>query len=193
MTMDDFMKTFLIDDRRGYVDPTANADTDGPPLKKAFRSTSPDVCPEAAVGYLAQHRLLHQIPLLRRDVCIPDYCSILLPEDLAGDEGRTEGVEGSAIAGNHDDGHDHDDEEEEVVVNAWLGPVGTVSPLHHDPYHNLLAQVYGEANVKCTYPESVAVKCITLYDLIGYKYVRLFAPSQSAKLYACSGRMSNNR
>jgi lysine-specific demethylase 8 len=48
--------------------------------------------------------------------------------------------------------------EGDVVQNAWIG-YGTVSPLHRDKSHNLLAQV------------------------VGAKYVRLYKPSESSKLY----------
>ena len=67
------------------------------------------------IGYLAQHDLFSQIPQLRNDIITPDYCYVDLP------------------------GSESDD----VITNAWVGPRGTVSPLHTDPHHNLFAQVVG--------------------------------------------------
>jgi len=59
-------------------------------------------------------------------------------------------------------------ENDNLIINAWFGPKGTVSPAHHDPYHNLLAQVVGE------------------------KYIRLYHPKYSDNLYPHNGRMLSN-
>ncbi|KAB8349667.1 hypothetical protein FH972_023685 [Carpinus fangiana] len=87
-------------------------------------------------GYLAQHDLLSQIPALRKDIAIPDYCycSANAAEDDEDDE------EGDA-------------EVKEPLLNIWLGPAGTVSPAHTDPHHNLLAQVFGSKYVRLFSPE----------------------------------------
>lgn len=87
-------------------------------------------------GYLAQHALFEQIPALLRDIDLPDYCALCRGADEEG--GEEGGVQ---------------------VINAWLGPAGTVSPLHTDPHHNLLTQT------------------------VGYKYVRLYAPQLAPAMY----------
>eukprot|EP01116_Phalansterium_solitarium_P025471 TRINITY_DN9767_c0_g1_i1.p1 TRINITY_DN9767_c0_g1~~TRINITY_DN9767_c0_g1_i1.p1 ORF type:complete len:436 (+),score=80.29 TRINITY_DN9767_c0_g1_i1:913-2220(+) len=92
----------------------------------------------AGIGYLAQTPLFDQIPQLRDDISTPLYCSL------------TEGPG------------------EDLITNAWFGPKGTISPLHYDPYHNLLSQVVGE------------------------KYVRLYAPEFSDNLYPHTGKMLFN-
>jgi hypothetical protein len=97
--------------------------------------------PTHQTGYLAQHDLFAQIPALRADISIPDYCYA----DPAPSPHFTHIKSVPKL--------------EEPLLNAWFGPAGTISPLHTDPYHNILAQV------------------------VGYKYVRLYAPEESAKLY----------
>jgi lysine-specific demethylase 8 len=48
---------------------------------------------------------------------------------------------------------DDDEEDEDLVINAWFGPKGTVSPAHTDPYHNMFAQVVGQKYIKLYSPE----------------------------------------
>ncbi|KAF2840173.1 Clavaminate synthase-like protein [Patellaria atrata CBS 101060] len=98
--------------------------------------TSPEDGP-SSLAYLAQHDLFAQIPSLRSDIMIPDYCYTSPPSS---DSSSTPKLE-------------------EPLLNAWFGPAGTVSPLHTDPYHNILAQV------------------------VGYKYVRLYPSSENSKMY----------
>ncbi|KAK1978924.1 JmjC domain-containing protein [Colletotrichum cereale] len=89
--------------------------------------------------YLAQHELFSQLPHLQNDILTPDHCFTAPPP--------------------HPLGLSADKPELELpLVNAWLGPAGTITPLHTDGYHNLLCQV------------------------VGAKYVRLYAPRDSEAL-----------
>ena len=99
---------------------------------------------EKGIGYLAQHDLFTQVPTLRNDISIPDYCYTNPPPPALG---------------NPLGDKEQPPKLEEALLNAWFGPAGTVSPLHTDPYHNILCQV------------------------VGKKYIRLYDPSESSKLY----------
>lgn len=91
-------------------------------------------------GYLAQHRLPDQVPELLDDIVIPDYCAF---------------AEGGL-------------DEDKITLNMFVGPAGTVSPLHTDPRHNFFCQVRGR------------------------KFVRLINPSFRQKLYLFEDLMRKN-
>ena len=99
-------------------------------------------------GYLAQHPLLDQIPILRDDVRTPSFCSATSEAD--------------------ENAPSECEVREAPLASAWFGPAGTVSPLHNDPFHNLLAQV------------------------VGSKYVRLIDARYAPRLYPRSGALCNN-
>lgn len=83
--------------------------------------TKPSVI-AAEVLYLAQYNLFSQIPELRNDIAVPDQVYTILPECSSYQPPSTS------------DGLD---------INAWLGPKGTTSPAHTDPYFN----AFGEQRV----------------------------------------------
>lgn len=93
---------------------------------------------EKRTGYLAQHELFRQIPQLRNDIQIPDYCwSDTLGHPLEESKNKPK--------------------LEMPNMNAWFGPAGTITPLHTDGYHNLLCQVVGTKYVRLYAPDHLDV------------------------------------
>lgn len=95
------------------------------------------------IGYLGQHNLFHQIPKLQQDIRNPDYCYTAPPEVTPASRLGLPAVPPV----------------DEPQKNIWLGPKGTRTPLHTDPYHNIFCQV------------------------VGYKYVRLYPPDATESVY----------
>ena len=124
-------------------------------------------------GYLAQHDLFKQIPALRKDVAIPDYCYLdAPPAEPDTPVARSNAQRGTKKKTSHPNtlpsvsasspgdlgAAAEADAEDEPQMNIWFGPAWTISPLHHDPYHNILCQV------------------------VGKKYIKLYSPHHSDKL-----------
>lgn len=91
--------------------------------------------PQNEVLYLAQHNLLMQFPALEGDIGIPEYV-YACPDPPScypayKPPGNTDGL----------------------IINAWLGPRGTISPAHTDPFFNCYAQVVGRKTVWLAPPD----------------------------------------
>lgn len=100
------------------------------------------------VAYLAQHQLFEQIQSLKGDISeLSEYTSL---------KGKAEIDCPSAC-----------EMTERPLVSGWLGK-HTVSPLHNDPYENLLCQV------------------------VGRKYLRIYPPTETGNLYPRSLDLCNN-
>lgn len=122
-----------------YIDPTLSKGKGKVEATDESQDSPATTAPP--VAYLAQHPLFSQLPALRSNILIPDYCYTSPPP--------------------HPTNPRMDQPElDEPLLNAWFGPPGTITPLHTDPYHNVLAQV------------------------VGRKYVRLYSPLETYRMRA---------
>jgi lysine-specific demethylase 8 len=69
------------------------------------------------IGYIAQHRLFDQIPELRQDFVVPQYCSMSSIDDFQGLK-MVNNIDQNEDPRNYDD----------IKVQMWMGPIGTVRP-----------------------------------------------------------------
>ncbi|KAF5550491.1 mitochondrial division 1 [Fusarium mexicanum] len=91
-----------------------------------------------SIGYLAQHNLFQQIPSLRNDISVPDFCWVDVPSHPT-----TPSLNQPPV--------------DMPQLNAWFGPARTITPLHTDGYHNLLCQVVGTKYIRLYPPRATHV------------------------------------
>lgn len=79
--------------------------------------------------YLAQKQLCDALPELSTDISVP---RCLATDVIDARWSPDQGPRPSST----------------VITSLWIGPHGTLSPLHRDPYHGVLAQVVGRKYVR---------------------------------------------
>lgn len=95
--------------------------------------------PSSSPMYLAQHDLFQQFPALLSDILVPDY------------------VYADMQAPDHFPGYRPPAAEAGYTINAWMGPAGTYSPAHTDPFYNC----YGKLD-RC---RSASIKSSFCFDV----------------------------
>ncbi|KAF9511504.1 hypothetical protein BS47DRAFT_1165400 [Hydnum rufescens UP504] len=108
-----------------------------PPLNRNLPPPTVNVVEEwrGETFYLAQHDLINQMPELRGDIIIPDYVYSAVSAPPWFPEYHPPGVE------------------DLLMINSWIGPKGTITPAHKDPYYNCYVQVVGRKTVWLAPPQ----------------------------------------
>ncbi|KAF4463365.1 Mitochondrial division 1 [Fusarium albosuccineum] len=108
---------------------------DPPTTTSTITTDSAESPSSQPTGYLAQHNLFQQIPSLRNDIRVPDFCWIDVPPHPT-----TPSINQAPL--------------DVPQLNAWFGPARTITPLHTDGYHNLLCQAVGSKYLRLYPPRA---------------------------------------